>query len=208
MAINDYRFVDKWRVKGTVAKVYEILSNGADLPRWWPGIYLEANQVQPNDENGVGGIVHFRAQGGRLLYVLNWTARTTESRKPFGFSIEASGDFVGTGVWTFAQDGDWVDITYEWTIRAEAPILRFLSPVIKPILAENHRYAMWVGERGLQLELARRHAQTPEDLASIPAPPGPVTVASVLPALGVIVGSALAVGIVLRALLSGSKQDR
>jgi len=183
VAANDYEFVDKWRVKGTVAEVYDILSNGEDLKRWWPGIYLDAKEVARGDEDGMGRTINFRAQGGRLLYVLNWTARTIETNKPYGFSLEASGDFVGKGVWTFEQDGDWVNITYVWTIRAAAPILQLLSPIIKPILAENHRFAMRVGEQSLKLELARRHARTPEERAAVPEPPAPVTFQSVLPAL-------------------------
>ena len=183
MAVNDYEFVDHWRVKGTVAEVYDILSNGEDLKRWWPGIYLDATPIQPGDENGLGRVINFRAQGGRLLYVLNWTARTSETRKPHGFSLEASGDFVGKGVWVFEQAGDEVNITYTWTIRVAAPILIFLSPLIKPILADNHRFAMRMGEQSLKLELARRHAHTPQERARVPAPPPPITFQRMLPAM-------------------------
>jgi hypothetical protein len=208
VAINDYEFVDRWRVKGTVEEVYDILSNGEDLKRWWPGIYLDAKEVEPGDESGLGRVVTFRAQGGRLLYVLNWTAHTLETHKPYGFSLEASGDFVGKGVWTFEQDGDWVNTTYVWTIRAAAPILVFLSPIIKPILAENHRFAMRVGEKSLKLELARRHARTPEERAMIPDPPPPITFQSVLPALGATTVVLAGVVILLGLLMSRRKRRK
>jgi hypothetical protein len=42
---------------------------------------------------------------GWLPYTLRWQFRVTESRSPYGFTIEALGDFVGRGIWTFAQDG-------------------------------------------------------------------------------------------------------
>jgi hypothetical protein len=205
MAVNDYEFVDKWRVKATLEEVYDILSNGEDLKRWWPGIYLDAKEVEHGDESGLGRVVNFRAQGGRLLYVLNWTARTIETRKPYGFSLEASGDFIGKGVWTFEQDGDWVNVTYVWTIRAAAPILRYLSFLIKPILAENHRYAMRVGEQSLKLELARRHAHTSEERAMISDPPPPITFQSVLPALGASTAVLAGLMILLGLLMSRRK---
>jgi hypothetical protein len=44
------------------------------------------------------------------------------------------------------------------------------------------------GERSLKLELARRHAATPEKQARIPAPPGPTT-SSPLPLVIVFAGA-------------------
>ena len=70
----------------------------------------------------------------------------------------ASGDFDGRGVWTFEQDGAFVDITYDWRLSAEKPLLRNLSFLLKPLFEANHRWAMAQGEESLKLELARRRA--------------------------------------------------
>jgi hypothetical protein len=70
-----------------------------------------------------------------------------------------------------------VDITYDWRIRAEKPILRTLSFLLKPILSANHRWAMACGEESLVLELARRRAVSEAVRTRVPAPPGPVTCA-------------------------------
>jgi len=51
-----------------------------------------------------------------------------------------------------------VNLTYDWRIRAEKPLLRWLSPLLKPLFAANHRWAMAQGERSLARELARRAA--------------------------------------------------
>jgi len=72
-------------------------------------------------------------------------------------------------------------MTFEWVIRAANPLLRSLSFAIKPILANNHRWAMRVGERSLRLELARRRARTAAEAARIPPPPAPLTARRVLP---------------------------
>jgi hypothetical protein len=49
-----------------------------------------------------------------------------------------------------------VDIMFDWRIRAEKPLLRWLSFVLKPLFEANHRWAMARGEECLVRELARR----------------------------------------------------
>jgi hypothetical protein len=95
---------------------------------------------------------------GRLPYTLRWSFRVTERRFPEGFSLEAWGDFDGRGIWTFARDGDFTNVTYDWRIRADKPLLRYLSFLFKPVFSANHRWAMARGEESLQGELARRAA--------------------------------------------------
>ena len=64
-----------------------------------------------------------------------------------------------------------VNLTYDWKIRADKPLLRYLSFLLKPIFAANHRWAMTKGEKSLKLELACRRSPTPEDATRIPPPP-------------------------------------
>lgn len=171
MASNEYRFVTHWRVQGTVEEVFDVLQNPEDLVRWWPSVYLDVRVLEPGDENGVGKVVSLFTKGW-LPYTLRWWFRTTEVTKPTRFALEASGDFVGTGVWTLEQDGPWVRATYDWRIDAEKPLLRRLSFLVKPVFEANHRWAMARGEESLALELRRRHTVAGEQ-ALVPAPPGP-----------------------------------
>lgn len=170
-AANDYHFVTHWRVPGTVEDVAEILADAADLPRWWPAVYLDVQETKPGDEGGVGKEVSLYTKGW-LPYTLRWQFRITESNYPHGFALDAWGDFVGRGEWTLAQDGDWVDVTYDWRLRAEKPLLRRLSFIMRPIFGANHLWAMARGEESLRLELARR-AAADEQRALLPPPPGP-----------------------------------
>lgn len=89
--------------------------------------------------------------------------------------IMAKNHYHGRGIWTFEQDGIWVNVTYDWKIRADKPLLKALSFIMKPIFSANHRWAMARGEESLKLELARRRASTPHELALIPSPPGAQT---------------------------------
>jgi hypothetical protein len=192
MASNEYHFITHWRVQSTPEEVFEILARGSDLVRWWPSVYLGVQQLAPGDERGVGTTVSLYTKGW-LPYTLRWQFRVTDTNYPHGFTLVASGDFVGRGIWTIEPDGSWVNITYDWKIEANKPMLRYGSFIFKPIFAANHRWAMAKGEESLRLELERRHARTPEELARIPAPPGPTFATA--PALlgGMISGAALAV---------------
>ncbi|MCL4867512.1 MAG: polyketide cyclase [Anaerolineae bacterium] len=174
MSNNEYQFTTQWRVKSSVTELSELLGNAPDLVRWWPSVYLDVQQLEPGDERGIGRVIALYTKGW-LPYTLNWQFRVSQSRHPYGYTIEAWGDFVGRGEWTFAPDGEYVIATYDWQIRVEKPLLRLLSPILKPVFAANHLWAMRMGEKSLQLELARRHAASPRDRAMVPAPPQPIS---------------------------------
>jgi hypothetical protein len=178
MASNDYHFISHWRVQGTVREVVDILSDAADLVRWWPSVYLEVRVLEPGDKQGLGKVVDLYTKGW-LPYTLRWQFRVTEVN-PAGFTLVAWGDFDGRGIWTLLQSGVWVDITYDWKIKAEKPLLRYFSFLIKPIFAANHQWAMARGEESLKLELTRRHAPSEQIRTLIPSPP-PSTRLSSLP---------------------------
>ncbi len=168
MATNDYHFITHWRVQASLQEIVEIISDAEGLPRWWPSVYLEVRQLADGDEEGVGKRVSLYTKGW-LPYSLRWQFVVTEA-SPTGFTLVADGDFVGRGIWTFVEEGEWVSLTYDWKIEANKPLLRRLSFVFKPLFAINHEWAMKQGELSLQLELRRRHAIGGE-ATTIPAPP-------------------------------------
>src|SRR5256885_9468776 len=180
MASNGYHFITHWRVQGTVKEVTEIIDDAADLVRWWPSVYLGVEVLKPGDANGLGKEVALYTKGW-LPYTLRWQFRVTEVR-PDGFTLVAWGDFDGRGIWTFEQDGEWVNVIYDWKIKAEKPLLRYFSIIMKPIFSANHHWAMAKGEESLKLELARLHAASKDELVRIPAPPQP-TIRSTAPLL-------------------------
>lgn len=187
--MNEYHFITTWRVPGTTGEVADVLRDPLDLVRWWPAVYLSAEELEPADDRGLGQRVRLRTKGW-LPYTLAWEFRVVESRYPERFVLEASGDFVGRGVWSLAQQGGDVVATYDWRIRAEKPLLQALAPVMRPLLEANHRWAMAQGEESLRLELLRRRAATAEAKRSVPPPPGPVTYAAV----GILAGAAVVGG--------------
>ncbi len=180
MASNDYHFITEWHVESTMQEIAEILGNALDLMRWWPSVYLKVEELEAGDATGVGKVIDLYTKGW-LPYTLCWQFRVTQSNVPYGFTLEAWGDFVGRGIWTFEQQGDIVKIVYDWKIRADKPVLKYLSFIMKPVFSMNHHWAMEKGEESLKIELARRHAKSAEERALIPVPPQPTWVINRIP---------------------------
>lgn len=169
---HEYRFVNTWRLRGDVAAVADVIGEPKGYQRWWPCAWLDYEGIQRGDERGVGGIFRYRVKGW-MPYTLKLTFQVREVDLPRRLTVDASGDLVGRGTWTLRQDGDRVEVRYEWRVRADRWFIRRLSRLLKPLFRSNHFWVMRNGARSLQLELARRRATTPEELARIPAPPGP-----------------------------------
>src|SRR5213595_26275 len=169
MATNAYHFVDRWRVESDIKEVADILEDALSLPRWWGSTYFDVKEIEAGEEHGAGKLISLRA-GGWLPYTLRINFRTVESHYPHGFSMDATGDLEGKGIWTFEAHGPFVNVTYDWTIRANKPIIEKLSFLLKPIFRSNHNWTMKRGEESLKLELLRRRAQTAAEQRLV-APP-------------------------------------
>lgn len=182
MANNEYHFITTWRIQGDINEIVDILSDAEGLARWWPSVYLDVKVLEPGilegSQKGLGKKVSLYTKGW-LPYTLRWDFNVTEISPEKGFTITATGDFVGRGIWTFKQEGAWAIIDYDWKISAEKPLLKLFTPIMKPIFEMNHRWAMQKGEESLWLELARRHAKTDHERALIPVPPHATTTSTV-----------------------------
>ena len=181
---NSYHFVTRWRVKALAEEVYDIISQPAEYPRWWPAVYLDVRETAGHRYQ-----VHSK---GWLPYTLRWEFCTTEVVPSRRIVIDAAGDFDGRGVWSFVQDGAYVDITFDWKLTANKPMLRYLSPILRPAFEANHRWAMEQGEVSLRQELIRYRARTPGDLLEAADPRGPVEVPVRWLAAGALAASAIA----------------
>jgi hypothetical protein len=157
MTSTSYHFITHWQVEATCEEVYNTLRDTADLPRWWPSVYLDVAVREKGDKNGLGKVVELYTKGW-LPYALKWQFRVTDvNQETFsGYALEAFGDLVGSGVWTFEQEDKMCNITYNWKIEANKPILKYLSFLLKPLFSANHHWAMQKGFESLKLELNRR----------------------------------------------------
>ena len=158
MKANRYEFRTVWRIPGNVAEISHVIADDAtDLVRWWPSVYLSVQQIDAGEPSGIGRSYRLYTKGW-LPYRLKWSFRVTEVEYERRIAIEAWGDFNGTGVWQFEQEGEMAVITYDWRVRADKPLLRRLSWLLRPLFEANHRWAMAQGMRSLKIELERRSA--------------------------------------------------
>jgi uncharacterized protein YndB with AHSA1/START domain len=172
---DTYHFVSRWRVKASAEDVYDIISQPLEYPRWWPSVYLDCRQTTAGALDGTGRCVQFHTRGW-LPCALHWEACTAETAMPRRIVFEASGDLNGRGVWSFSQDGQYTDIAFDWNVAPSNPLLKYLTPVLRPVFEANHRWAMEQGEISLREELIRYRARTPEDMLDAADPRGPVEV--------------------------------
>ena len=157
MPANEYEFLTEWRIQAPRELLYEILKEGKEYPRWWPEVYLGAEYHPSNRPDRIGDRVDFFTKGW-LPYRLRWTAEAVEHRSPERIEIRATGDFDGRGIWRLEPDGDGTRVSFDWRLRAEKPLLRWLSPLLKPLFKWNHGWAMARGYESLRREVARRQA--------------------------------------------------
>ncbi len=164
---STYHFITNWQVNASPAAVYDIITNSGQLTRWWPAVYLDLKILENGDKNGVGKFVELYTKGW-LPYTLRWKFIVKSTNKPHGLEIEAIGDFVGRGIWSFKENNIGTEITYDWKIEAKKPFLRKLSWLLKPIFAANHLWAMQKGLESLILEIQRNQGCT-----NVPEAPKP-----------------------------------
>jgi hypothetical protein len=167
MKSTEYQFVSCWLVDATPEVVYEIITDSARLTTWWPAVYLDLKVLEKGDANGKNKLVELYTKGW-LPYTLRWKFRVLETVKPYKVSIEAIGDFIGGGKWTFEPYEDGCKVIYDWRIEAKKPFLRRMSWLLKPAFKANHLWAMRKGEESLKLEIRRRKGEN-----NVPAAPKP-----------------------------------
>jgi hypothetical protein len=79
-------------------------------------------------------------------------------KKPDLIEFRASGDFVtDASRWLLKAEGNGTLVTLEWNPRIEKGVVKFLSPVLKPLFRWNHNWTMRRGELLITAHLAKTH---------------------------------------------------
>ncbi len=147
MPANIYHFEDHWHVPFPVEKVWQVLSQPQEYPRWWRGVYLSAEPLDGDGEAKGGKRVAVVARGW-LPYKLKFTIETLTLKKPQLIEFKATGDFVtDVSRWVLKPEGDGTSVALEWNPRVEKPVVRLLSPILKPLFRWNHNWTMKRGQR-------------------------------------------------------------
>jgi uncharacterized protein YndB with AHSA1/START domain len=151
---SEYVFLDEWDVDAPQEVVFAALADARTYPDWWRPVYID---VEGDCEPAPGCTTkqHFK---GKLPYTLNTTSEIVAFDPPRSFEVRVVGDLSGKGVWTLApKDDGRVHVRFDWTVYADRPLLRILTPVARPVFRWNHNWSAARAKEGLEPS-ARRSA--------------------------------------------------
>jgi hypothetical protein len=90
-----------------------------------------------------------------LPYKVNFGLEVLEAERPRRILSRLSKDFDGTGEWTLQETAEGTDATLDWRPSVNHALIKYLTPVLRPLFRSNHTWAMRRGERQLREYLAR-----------------------------------------------------
>ncbi|WP_030157353.1 SRPBCC family protein [Streptomyces sp. NRRL S-244] len=171
---NRYRFRSVWDLDAPPARVYSVLEQAGDYPRWWPQVRAVEQSGGQGGPVGDGGRDGDGGDGGRdgrggysgtllirslLPYEIRMTA-TELLRDPGRGLLEAAlhGDIEGWARWTVrarrGAGGRGTRALYEQEVEVRSPLLRRLALPVRPAFRLNHALMMRAGRHALEARLA------------------------------------------------------
>jgi hypothetical protein len=73
-----------------------------------------------------------------------------EADRPYRIHSKLEGDFEGTGTWLLEEDESGTHAVLDWRPSVRKPLVRYLTPVLRPLFRSNHT---WTMHRGLESAL-------------------------------------------------------
>jgi uncharacterized protein YndB with AHSA1/START domain len=145
--MREYVFVDEWDVSAPLDAVFDALADARTYPDWWTPTYETVEADGPPE----AGRVSRQRFGGKLPYTLKTESTIVRMDPPYEFEVSVVGDLRGRGVWTLtARDGGRVHVRFDWRVFADRPLLRVLTPVLRPLFRWNHNVAIRAAMSGLE----------------------------------------------------------
>jgi uncharacterized protein YndB with AHSA1/START domain len=141
----EYVFVDEWDVDAPQEQVFDALADAGTYPEWWT-IYKD---VETDGPPRVGRVSKQKFKA-KLPYTLTTTSRLVSLERPNGFEVDVDGDLRGHGTWTLTPRDGKVHVRFDWKVFADRPLLRYLTPVLRPLFRWNHNEAIKVAMRNLE----------------------------------------------------------
>ncbi len=141
-----YVFVDEWDVAAPAEAVFDALADARTYPQWWTPVYIAAEADGP-PAVGCEARQHFK---GRLPYTLRTTSTIVALDRPHRIEADVVGDLSGKGIWTLTPGDGRTHVRFDWRVHADRPLLRYLSPLLRPLFRWNHNWAIACAMRGLE----------------------------------------------------------
>lgn len=154
-AAPGYVFLDGWDVDAPIEAVFDALADARTYPEWWKPVYIAADADGP-PAVGVESRQHFK---GRLPYRLKTRSTIVRMERPHEIEAEVVGDLSGTGIWTLTEKDGGTHVAFDWRVNADRPLLRNLTPVLRPLFRWNHDWAVARAMEGLEPYARARAAE-------------------------------------------------
>jgi uncharacterized protein YndB with AHSA1/START domain len=141
-----YVFVDEWDVDAPATAVFDAIADARTYPGWWRPVYIA---VEADGPPAVGRVSrqHFK---GRLPYHLRTRSRITRLEPPHVIGADVDRDLRGRGLWTLTDVPGGTHVRFDWRVHADRPLLRALTPILRPALRWNHAWAIARAQEGLE----------------------------------------------------------
>lgn len=142
-----YRFLDQWVVAAPIERVYDAIGDVLAYDRWWTDFVLRSTGDEPPPAPGKRNELLVKAY---LPYKVNFGLEVLEVDAPRRILSRLSKDFDGTGEWRLEENADGTVATLDWRPSVNHPLIRYLTPVLRPLFRSNHNWAMRRGERQIR----------------------------------------------------------
>jgi uncharacterized protein YndB with AHSA1/START domain len=143
---RDYVFLDEWDVDAPAEAVFEALADARTYPDWWRPVYIAVEADGPAEVGRVSQ-QHFK---GRLPYTLRTRSTITGMETPRKLEVSVVGVLTGHGTWTLTPRDGGVHVRFDWRVIADRPLLRYLTPVLRPLFRWNHNWSVRRAIEGLE----------------------------------------------------------
>jgi uncharacterized protein YndB with AHSA1/START domain len=154
-----YQFVDTWFVPGaSPEEVYDVIGDQLSYPGWWGRVFLS---VTGDDGPPRAGKRVSIVAKGFLPYKLHFDSETVEAERPTRIRMTLSGEFGGGGEWTFQPAEGGTRAQLDWRPSVSKPLVKHLTPVLRPLFRKNHLWTMDRGQEQILNEVHRRRTHPP-----------------------------------------------
>lgn len=152
--LNRYRFHSVWHVDARPADVYEVLSDIANYPVWWPEV-REATKI--DDETG-----EIRCRSFLPFDLVVQVRHSIRNQQAGLLRATLSGDLEGYASWEMTGRDGGTDLVFDQEVVVNKALLRRLVLIARPFFHGNHDLMMRGGLKGLKQVLEARAAARPE----------------------------------------------
>ena len=116
------------------------------IDEWWTPVYVAVEADGPPEV----GAVSKQEFKGQLPYHLKTTSKIVKADPPRSFSVEVVGDLTGRGEWNLTERNSTVNVHFDWRVLADRRLLRYLTPILRPLFRHNHNWSIKRAIEGLE----------------------------------------------------------